>query len=314
MSVARADSVRVMYEPVSPEALSLFYSDTRKYAFWFQTYMLALRLGEASAVKQRQQRRQQRRRQLTSSGTDETTRCREDADEEKEPVALLDRSLFGDYAFAVRQALDGNISEEELRAYVAIRDERGFGDPTGSIVAARSACGGGDDARTTKEASEEGGEAAAAEGEEEEEEEEDVALLYIDVDPEVCFNRIASRGNEAEQTIPLRYLDDLDAVYVNLVLKVSVPRVFLSSKYVRVCVCVCVSLHVACMSLAGPVVCVSDAECMRTDICIFPITALDSCVYTHTYIYTYIYMYIKICINTLQAYTHGRIRYINICI
>ena len=174
--------VTVAYEPIAEDALALFYGDVPKYAFWFQTYMLALRLSEAQSLG------------IGSAAAIEGS-----------ATALLDRSLLGDMAFAVRQHLDGNISEQELAAYHAIRRERGFDDPTACAGTEASTSSSGDgegrvDGRRRRQSA--------------------VSLLYIDVDPAVCHERIARRGVEAERAIPLQYLEDLDAVYINLVLKV----------------------------------------------------------------------------------------------
>lgn len=121
----------------------------------------------------------------------------ENGNESNLQITLLDRSLIGDAAFCYRMHLDGNISDVEMKAYNSIREERGYyrnGDPTtmnnDTIVDQNNV----------------------------------ITLLYIDVDPLVCHERVLKRGVSSEKDgVSLTYLDNLDAVYVNLVLKVGFP-------------------------------------------------------------------------------------------
>ena len=193
--------VLIAYEPIAEDALALFYSDVKKYAFWFQTYMLALRLNEAQSIPMRD--------------------SIADSKNGNVKISLLDRSLLGDYAFAIRQYLDGNISEHELRAYHGIRQERGFSDPTATSstssasVASQIQKNGRQDIVDGESDSQKSSNQKGRH-----ERQVGLSLLYIDVDPQICHNRIMNRGTKSEMTLPLKYLEDLDAVYINLLLKV----------------------------------------------------------------------------------------------
>jgi deoxyadenosine/deoxycytidine kinase len=78
-------------EHVNLEFLNLFISDMKKYAFAFQMYMLERRLEMI---------RQSEEFILRTNG-----------------VAILDRSLHGDYTFGLLHRLNGNMTDEEWNIY-----------------------------------------------------------------------------------------------------------------------------------------------------------------------------------------------------
>ncbi|CAE8654916.1 unnamed protein product, partial [Polarella glacialis] len=132
--------------------LKLLYGDPKRYAFAFQTYMLSTRMASMDMAMKNAIRR-----------------------------SVLDRSILGDYVFAVKNRMDGNISSDEWEAYEEIRDSRGF-----SRLAKSPAC-----------------------------------VLFLDAGPEVCHHRMSQvRKHEAESGVPLEYLDGLDSVYINSILNV----------------------------------------------------------------------------------------------
>jgi deoxyadenosine kinase len=48
-------------------------------------------------------------------------------------------------------------------------------------------------------------------------------ILYLDVSPEKCLERIKERGREFESSISLNYLKKLDTYYTNFINNVNIP-------------------------------------------------------------------------------------------
>lgn len=136
-------------EPVQHKFLKAFYASPTKYAFAFQLNMLQTRITSL----------------LESHRAEQGT-------------FVLDRCVFGDNVFAVKNFVDGAISEDEMAIYAESREMRGYGalmpGPT--------------------------------------------RMVYLDCPPEVCHMRMTSvRKHDAEAGVPFEYLDGIDAVYINAV-------------------------------------------------------------------------------------------------
>lgn len=140
----------VVLEPVQQAFLERLYADPQRYAFAFQLNMMQTRITSLL------------RSQMATEGT-----------------FVLDRSVFGDSVFAVRNFLDGNIDEREMDIYEESRALRGYENLLPGPA----------------------------------------RMIYLDACPEVCHRRMVDvRQNEAEAGVPIEYLDGLDEVYVNAVL------------------------------------------------------------------------------------------------
>lgn len=89
----RQQGMKCKYYPehVNIDFLNLFISDMKKYAFAFQMYML------------------ERRLQMIREAEDWIRRTN--------GIAILDRSLHGDYTFALLQRLNGNMTDQEWNIY-----------------------------------------------------------------------------------------------------------------------------------------------------------------------------------------------------
>ncbi len=92
---------------------------------------------------------------------------------------LLDRGVIGDAIFAWLHKSSGNISPSDWSIYTSVCKQR---QPR-----KLSDCVG--------------------------------VLVYLDVEPATCLQRITARGRDSEEKIPLEYLETLDAAYFTLLMK-----------------------------------------------------------------------------------------------
>ena len=96
-------SATFLAEFVSEDLLSQYISDMGKYAYSFQMIMLTKRLEIYREAERRAKQGE---------------------------VVLVDRSLLGDYAFALLQVRQGNMSNEEFRVYCAMLEKEKPIEPT----------------------------------------------------------------------------------------------------------------------------------------------------------------------------------------
>lgn len=96
--------VKFFEEEVDPIMLDLFLSDMQKYAFAFQMHMLVQRQKAYLQAIQ--------------------------FSREKNAICIMDRSLYGDYAFAMMHADKGNISEKEFKAYESVMASTPLPEPS----------------------------------------------------------------------------------------------------------------------------------------------------------------------------------------
>ena len=142
----------VFFEPASKNPfLERFYQDPQKYAYPMQIFLLKQRFVTY----------------LTS--------LKKIISGEVKRGIFLDRSVFSDWVFAVKNYRDGNITESEYKEYMRLRDKF-----MSAIPRPR-------------------------------------AVLYLDVSPERCLERILRvRGRSCETGIPVEYLEGLDLAYKEL--------------------------------------------------------------------------------------------------
>lgn len=141
-------------EQVDPLMLDLFLSNMKKYAFAFQMLMLV------------------ERQKIYMQGI-EFSRG-------QNGVAIIDRSLYGDMAFASMHNDYGNISEKEWEVYQSVMESTLLPQPS--------------------------------------------IILYLDVTPEVAFERIKARNRDKESTTyTLEYLHDLDVNYKVAMVESGIP-------------------------------------------------------------------------------------------
>lgn len=145
-TLAERYGLTAFYEPVAENPyLARFYEDPKRWALEMQLWFF------------------ERRLETYKSAVEAAKTCK---------GVLLDRSVFGDYAFALNSYNDGSISEEGFKRYTTRYEEGLVGLPLPA------------------------------------------AIIYLDVQPEVCLDRILNiRKRECEAGIPLSYLQGLDAAY-----------------------------------------------------------------------------------------------------
>jgi deoxyadenosine/deoxycytidine kinase len=83
--------VTILYEPVVDSLLQLFYQNKAKYAFALQLFMFSTRYDAME-------------RMMAMSNT----------------TSVLDRSVFGDIVFAMKQCLDGHMNHHEWKCYMDV--------------------------------------------------------------------------------------------------------------------------------------------------------------------------------------------------
>lgn len=138
-------------EKVNHTFLKMFYENPTTYAFAFQLYMLTTRIFQMDEAY----------RQSHKEGK----------------LVFLDRGAVGDVLFALHNYNSGNMSEEEMKVYESVTNER--------LPASLS--------------------------------EKVNAVLFLDVDPEQCWYRMTTvRQREAENGVPPAYLNGIDSVYFHL--------------------------------------------------------------------------------------------------
>ena len=139
-------------EKVNDVFLKTFYGDMKRFAFAFQTYMLATRLYQLDESDR--QARQEKR------------------------MVLLDRGAIGDSIFAITAYKDKNLDETEFHTYRSVCNER---------------------LPTTLSSQVD-------------------MIVILDVDPRVTHERMSKvRKRDAEEGVPLSYLDALDNTQFQLV-------------------------------------------------------------------------------------------------
>jgi len=127
--------------------LSAFYSDMKRFAFSFQMYMLTTRLHQANEG-----------RRLATEGK----------------VVLTDRGILGDWAFARKNWLDGNMDDDQYAIYLDTVSRRALGDLHRKVD----------------------------------------LIIYLDVEPSQCCWRMRNlRKTQAEENVLSEYLEGIDNVY-----------------------------------------------------------------------------------------------------
>lgn len=191
---------RELRETVDQPFLDLFYSDVGKYAFSFQISMLQTRLHQLDLVRHfRECKNPGGHLPSTATNSSEiglrspvpTAPLIDSWDEQLATCFLLlwDRSMIGDYAFARWNHRLGSISDVELAVY-----EHRFGATLGGIS----------DHTFWKELD---------------------LSVFLCGDPAESQIRIREqRKNPAEKDIPLSYLDGIDAVHFDILLRSLVAR------------------------------------------------------------------------------------------
>lgn len=171
--IKRSDpTVEVLKEQINPQMLDLFYGNPGKYGFAMQWAALLQRIYQSKLL------------QLGKGQCDAATTC------------VWDRSMLGDYAFALWNHLTGNLNREEMDAYESMfganvsRDNPAFLRDTPFVNHI------------------------------------DTYFWLVD-DPMECKRRVELRqSNPAEQGIPDQYYQGLEDVHIFLFLKLlSDPEV-----------------------------------------------------------------------------------------
>jgi len=155
---ANANDVSVYGEQINQEFLKMFYKDPAKYGWALQWGQLQLRLHQLELVK------------------------RDKSIMRKPPMQLgmWDRSLIGDYCFALWNYLSGSITEDEIRVYEKELEQKNSQSTFHSLFANVD------------------------------------IFLFLDDEPANCRLRVNARGNEAEKDIPIEYYNGLDHVHFYL--------------------------------------------------------------------------------------------------
>lgn len=152
LNTPKNERSEVFAEQVNNTFLGAFYSDTKRFSFAFQMYMLTTRLYQVDEAS----------RQAKDEGR----------------FVMLDRGAVGDAVFATLNHELGNMDEQELNIYKSVCQQR---SPNLSAKVD--------------------------------------LVLYLDVDPSECYRRVHSeRKNDAEESIPLAYLEGVDKTYFHVLI------------------------------------------------------------------------------------------------
>lgn len=190
-------TVQILKEDINPSLLSLFYTDPAKYGFAMQWAALQQRIYQSKLLAYQ-------KREVDENGKD---KC---------PAILWDRSMLGDYAFALWNHLTGNLDEAEMAAYESMF---GASVTSSNIVPVK-------DIRSSQQAPLITSSPFVAHV--------DKYIWLID-DPMECKRRVELRqSNPAEQGIPDQYYRGLEDVHIFLFLKLLAdPEVRGKVKVVR---------------------------------------------------------------------------------
>lgn len=151
--------VQVYNEPTNEKFLQLFYKDGKKYAFVFQMTMVQKRIYQSALA-------------------------RRDKIPDGKHMFIWDRSMIGDYVFAIWNYLLGSISIDEMEVY-----ETEFGSHFSKIQ----------DSSHTKNVS---------------------IFVFLDDEPVQCKKRVEElRKNPSEDGIPLDYYTGIDDVHFFVCMK-----------------------------------------------------------------------------------------------
>lgn len=151
--------VQVYNEPTNEKFLQLFYKDGKKYAFVFQMTMVQKRIYQSALA-------------------------RRDKIPDGKHMFIWDRSMIGDYVFAIWNYLIGSISTDEMEVY-----ETEFGSHFSKIQ----------DSSHTKNVS---------------------MFVFLDDEPIHCKKRVEElRKNPSEDGIPLDYYTGIDDVHFFVCMK-----------------------------------------------------------------------------------------------
>lgn len=145
---------RVMYEPVRENPyLDQFYADPKRFALEMQFWLMSRRFElHEEAVKH-----------IWKTGQ----------------TVIMDRSIYGDWVFAKKNWIDGNIDDIGYASYLKHRDVMNKYLMAPHVV------------------------------------------LFLNVSPDDCQNRIVARGRGCEQAIPLTYLRGLHDLHRELAVEMS---------------------------------------------------------------------------------------------
>lgn len=168
-------SAVIFPENADPEFLRLFYSDKPKYGFSLQMHMLESRTNATQL--------RMLRIATEAAAASPTTSA------PLPSIALLDRSVVGDFVFAVTNYITGSISDAEIRVYFSI-----------------SGCSSIDDVHLLLERVH-----GAAEG---------WSMLYLHSPFDQCKERVDTvRGTCEKDVLELWYYQVLEQVYFNTMLR-----------------------------------------------------------------------------------------------
>ncbi len=147
------EHTRTYVEAMNTEFLALFYAQPEQYGFSFQMRMLATRIYQWRLAQK-------------------------DAKLRPRPLNLWDRSMFGDYMFAVWNYLQGSISAREMHVYEAELGSGSLND-FGKLPFLSAAD----------------------------------LVVFLDCEPAECKRRSERRGTASEKGIPSSYYDGIDDLH-----------------------------------------------------------------------------------------------------
>jgi thymidine kinase/deoxynucleoside kinase len=150
---SQENTSEVFFETINNAFLAAFYTETKRFSFAFQMYMLTTRLYQMEEATR--QAKQENR------------------------MVMLDRGAVGDTVFALLNHKMGNMDDTEINIYKSVCRDRMPRSISENVD----------------------------------------MVLYLDVDPAECHRRVTGeRKNDAEEGIPLAYLQAVDECYFHLMM------------------------------------------------------------------------------------------------
>lgn len=166
-------AIKCLDEQVNPDFLALFYKNPQKYAFAFQYATMAMRIYQWSLTRLHKRALNSHMQMIVPLSPDTRTTW-----------YVCDRTMIGDYIFAQTNYKQGNITDDEMKAYISH-----FGCTFDKLATSQYV-------------------------------RENSVMLFLMDTPSRCKQRVETwRGKNVEKGIPLSYFEQLDWHHMQVLLQ-----------------------------------------------------------------------------------------------